>query len=73
MRQSRWLKFLKDYDCNLNYHPSKVNVVANKLSQKPSSDTLATMHTLKRHLLLDIEQVDIDLIQDTQAILVSLT
>ncbi|MCI30616.1 CCHC-type integrase, partial [Trifolium medium] len=34
MRQRRWLKFLKDYDFELSYHPGKANVVANALSRK---------------------------------------
>ncbi|KAI3685419.1 hypothetical protein L6452_34661 [Arctium lappa] len=28
MRQRRWLELLKDYDCELLYHPGKANVVA---------------------------------------------
>ena len=35
MRQRRWMELLKDYDFALQYHPSKPNVVANALSQKP--------------------------------------
>ncbi|KAI3684905.1 hypothetical protein L6452_34133 [Arctium lappa] len=34
MRQRRWLELLKDYDCELLYHPDKANVVANALSRK---------------------------------------
>ena len=34
MRQRRWLEFLKDYDFELSYHPSKANVVADALSRK---------------------------------------
>ncbi|GKC81789.1 putative reverse transcriptase domain-containing protein [Tanacetum coccineum] len=34
MRQRRWLELLSDYDCELRYHPGKVNVVADALSQK---------------------------------------
>ncbi|MCI88986.1 putative DNA/RNA polymerase superfamily protein, partial [Trifolium medium] len=34
MRQRRWLKFLKDYDFELSYHPGKSNVVADALSRK---------------------------------------
>jgi len=34
MKQRRWMKFLKDYDFELHYHPRKVNVVANALSRK---------------------------------------
>ena len=28
------MKFLKDYDCTINYHPEEANVLANALSQK---------------------------------------
>ena len=34
MRQRRWLKLLKDYDCEILYHPGKANVVDDVLSQK---------------------------------------
>jgi hypothetical protein len=32
MMQRRWLKLIKDYDVEINYHPGKANVVANALS-----------------------------------------
>jgi hypothetical protein len=34
MRQGRWLETIKDYDCEIHYHPSKANVVADALSRK---------------------------------------
>ena len=34
MRQLRWLDVVKDYDCEIIYHPSKANVVADALSRK---------------------------------------
>ena len=34
MRQRRWMELLKDYDFLLQYNPSKVNVVADALSQR---------------------------------------
>ncbi|GJT11352.1 putative reverse transcriptase domain-containing protein [Tanacetum coccineum] len=34
MRQRRWLEFLSDYDCEIQYHPGNTNVVANALSRK---------------------------------------
>ena len=34
MRQRRWIKYLKDYDFELFYHPGKANVVADALSRK---------------------------------------
>ncbi|KAI3827599.1 hypothetical protein L1987_01677 [Smallanthus sonchifolius] len=32
MRQRRWLELMKDYDCEILYHPGKANVVADALS-----------------------------------------
>ena len=34
LRQWRWLELFKDYDCIIDYHPRKVNVVVNALSRK---------------------------------------
>ncbi|XP_016706989.1 uncharacterized protein [Gossypium hirsutum] len=34
LRQKRWIELLKDYDCVIEYHPGKANVVANALSRK---------------------------------------
>ena len=34
MRQRRWLELLKDYDCEILYHPGKANIVADALSRK---------------------------------------
>lgn len=38
----RWIEFLNDYDCTIEYHPSKANVVANALSRRSMSE-LRTM------------------------------
>ena len=34
MRQRRWLDVVKDYDCEILYHPGKANVVADALSRR---------------------------------------
>ncbi|GJV54744.1 putative reverse transcriptase domain-containing protein [Tanacetum coccineum] len=34
MRQRRWIELFSDYDCEIHYHPSKANVVADALSRK---------------------------------------
>jgi hypothetical protein len=41
MRQRRWLELIKDYDCEINYHPGKANVVANALSRKSTVELAA--------------------------------
>ncbi|GKE80768.1 hypothetical protein Tco_1550768 [Tanacetum coccineum] len=34
MRQRRWIELFNDYDCEIRYHPSKANVVADALTRK---------------------------------------
>ena len=34
LRQFWWLELFKDYDCIIDYHPGKANVVADALSRK---------------------------------------
>ena len=48
LRQRRWMEFIKDYDCVIDYHPRKANVVADALSRK----TMQTLRTLNAHLSL---------------------
>ena len=37
MRQRRWVELIKDYECTIEYHPRKANVVADALSRKSTS------------------------------------
>ena len=37
MRQHRWLDLVKDYDCEILYHPWKDNIVVEALSRKMTS------------------------------------
>ena len=48
LRQRRWMELIKDYDCVIDYHPGKANVVADALSRK----TIQTLRTLNAHLSL---------------------
>ncbi|XP_068323131.1 uncharacterized protein [Pyrus communis] len=34
LRQWRWIESLSDYDCTIEYHPGRANMVANALSRK---------------------------------------
>ncbi|KAK8636992.1 hypothetical protein V6N13_064424 [Hibiscus sabdariffa] len=38
LRQRHWLELLKDYDCQIEYHPGKANVVTDALSRKAITD-----------------------------------
>ena len=42
------MKLIKDYDCVIDYHPGKANVVADALSRK----SVQTLQTLNAHLSL---------------------
>ncbi|KAA0067849.1 pol protein [Cucumis melo var. makuwa] len=57
MRQRRWLELVKDYDCEILYHPSKANVVADALSRKVLHS--AALITKQAPLLRDFERAEI--------------
>ena len=48
LRQRRWMELIKDYDCVIDYHPGKANVVADALSRK----TVQRFRALNAHLSL---------------------
>ncbi|GJV54228.1 hypothetical protein Tco_1449969 [Tanacetum coccineum] len=56
----RWLKLLKDYDANIQYYPSKANVVAGALSRKNSG----IMACLKiwPEIIKDLELMEVELV-----------
>ncbi|KAA0053259.1 pol protein [Cucumis melo var. makuwa] len=57
MRQRRWLELVKDYDCEILYHPGKANVVADALSRKVSHST--ALITRQAPLHRDFERAEI--------------
>ena len=48
LRQRRWMELIKDYDCVIDYHPWKANVVVDALSRK----SIQTLRALNAHLSL---------------------
>ncbi|XP_042964604.1 uncharacterized protein LOC122298817 [Carya illinoinensis] len=72
MRQRRWLDLMKDYDCTINYHLGKANVVADPLSRKIMGPAIAAL-TTQHQLLMDLERVSIEVItSDTSTFVASL-
>ncbi|KAJ9541969.1 hypothetical protein OSB04_028475 [Centaurea solstitialis] len=65
MRQRRWLDVVKDYDCEILYHPGKANVVADALSRKTD---LGTDHTPFRisHLKMAVTTSFVDVVRRAQ-------
>ena len=53
LRQRRWIEFLKDYDCTIEYHPGKANLVADALSRK-SGVPLASIRVERLPLLISL-------------------
>ncbi|TYK14639.1 ty3-gypsy retrotransposon protein [Cucumis melo var. makuwa] len=50
MRQRRWLELVKDYDCEILYHPGKANMVAHALSRKLAQ--LTVQPTLRQKIIV---------------------
>ena len=48
LRQQRWKELIKDFDCVIDYHPGKANVVADALSRK----SIQTLRALNAHFSL---------------------
>jgi hypothetical protein len=72
LRQRRWLELIKDYDCVINYHPGKANVVADALSRKSRSE-LVCLKALPHNLKIDIEKLDMEIvIGEVQALMAKL-
>ena len=64
---------IKDYDCLINYHPGKANVVADALSQKSSSFSAALL-TTQKEIIKDLERMGIEIVMgDSQIFMASLT
>ncbi|GJX47248.1 putative reverse transcriptase domain-containing protein [Tanacetum coccineum] len=56
MRQCRWIELFSDYDCEIRYHPSKANVVADALSRKERREAVDESKGLQKGLDDMIEQ-----------------
>jgi hypothetical protein len=70
LRQRRWVELLKDYDCTIDYHPGKANVVADALSRK-SNATLAHIQVTYLPLLLELRSMRTEFKMDGQNALIA--
>jgi hypothetical protein len=61
MRQSRWLKLIKDYDLEVHYHPGKANVVADALSRKAQCNCI-TMDSKIAALCDELRKLNMEMV-----------
>ena len=69
MRQRRWVELIKDYECTIEYHPGKANVVVDALGKK-STCSISHLKAVYLSTLVELMSlgVRLDLI-DTGALL----
>ncbi|KAL0298103.1 UNVERIFIED_CONTAM: Retrovirus-related Pol polyprotein from transposon.6 [Sesamum angustifolium] len=58
LRQRRWIELLKDYDCTIDYHLGKANIVADALSRK-TEDHLGSMICYNVEYLTGLRAMDV--------------
>ena len=61
MRQRRWLELVKDYDCDILYHPGMANVVEDALSRRGSSH-LFNSRQIASEIAADMVRAGIELV-----------
>ena len=60
MRQRWWMELLRDYDCTIEYHPGKANVVVDALSRK-SGSSLAPLQVGPIRDLISLRELNVGL------------
>ena len=69
MRQRRWIELIKDYECTIEYHPEKANVVADALSRRPMS-SLSHLRAVHLPRLIELRSLGVRLeLIDSRALL----
>ena len=64
------MKLIKDYNCTIEYHPDKVNVVADALSRKPTAN-LTSIKIVQIPLMLELRGLNVGLEVDTSGVLLA--
>ena len=69
MRKRRWIELVKDYECTIEYHPGKANVVADALSRRPMS-SLSHVRAVHLPRLIELKSLGVRLeLTDSGALL----
>ena len=64
------MKLLKDYNCTIDYHPSKENIVVDALSKKVSG-CLAYIQTIRLPLMIELRNLGVELSLEYSGILLA--
>ena len=64
------MELIKDYDCTIEYHPSKTNVVVDALSKK-ASGCLAYIQTIRLPLMIELRNLGVELSLEYSGILLA--
>ena len=69
MRQRRWVELIKDYECTIEYHPGKANVVVDALNRK-STGSISHLKAVYLPRLVELRSLGVRLeLTDTGALL----
>jgi hypothetical protein len=60
MQQRRWVELIKDYDCIIDYHPGKANVVADALSRKGKT-VMNDMELKEQESIVELKKMGLQL------------
>ncbi|XP_068340358.1 uncharacterized protein [Pyrus communis] len=67
LSQRRWLELLSDYDCTIDYHPGRANVVADALSRK-SQGRINALYASRVPLLANLRSTGVRLEVEDQEV-----
>ena len=82
LRQRRWLELLKDYNCIIDYHPGKANVVGYALRRKTvtamslqhsewrlaDDGSILTMQPILKQMMISAQKNDVELQKKVQMV-----
>ena len=60
MRERIWIELIKDYECTIEYHPRKANVVVDALSRRPMS-SLSHLRAVHIPRLIELRSLGVGL------------